>query len=39
MGLLYDKSLYLLVGVSVLAEILALLPLLMAIRLRPRLPS
>jgi len=39
MGLLYDKSLYALVGVSVLAEILALLPLLMAIRLRPRLPS
>jgi len=39
MGLLYDRSLYLLVGVSVLAEILALLPLLMAIRLRPRLPS
>ena len=39
MGLLYDKSLYALVGVSVLAEILALLPLLMAIRLRPRLSS
>ena len=39
MGLLYDKSLYALVGVSVLAEILALLPLLMAIRLRPRLLS
>ncbi|MBS0275189.1 MAG: MFS transporter [Proteobacteria bacterium] len=34
MGLLYDKSLYLLVGVSVLAEILALLPLLMAVRSR-----
>jgi predicted MFS family arabinose efflux permease len=34
MGLLYDKSLYALVGVSVLAEILALMPLLMAIRLR-----
>jgi predicted MFS family arabinose efflux permease len=39
MGLLYDKSLYALVGVSFAAEILALLPLLMAIRLRPRLPS
>jgi len=39
MGLLYDKSLYALVGVSVFAEIAALLPLLMAIRLRPRLLS
>ena len=39
MGLLYDVSLTALVVVSILAEILALLPLLMAIRLRPRLPS
>ena len=39
MGLLYDVSLTALVLVSVLAEILALLPLLAAIRLRPRLPS
>jgi len=36
MGLLYDHSLTALVLVSLLAEILALLPLLMAIRLRPR---
>ena len=34
MGALYDKSLYALVGVSFAAEILALMPLLMAIRLR-----
>jgi predicted MFS family arabinose efflux permease len=36
MGLLYDRSLTALVLVSLLAEIAALLPLLMAIRLRPR---
>src|ERR1700761_6259111 len=36
MGFLYDKSLYALVAVSVVAEIAALLPLLVAIRIRPR---
>ncbi|HSM96235.1 MAG TPA: MFS transporter [Rhizomicrobium sp.] len=39
MGWLYDISLTALVFVSILAEILALLPLLMAIRIRPRLPE
>jgi hypothetical protein len=36
MGLLYDRSLTVLVLVSLLAEIAALLPLLAAIRIRPR---
>jgi predicted MFS family arabinose efflux permease len=36
MGMLYDKSLFALVAVSFVAEIAALMPLLIAIRIRPR---